>query len=356
MVAISSRARAQDAAPVVLVATVEPARLSYTAAPGCFDEETFHHAVASFMDKGRDPFDASSPVVLRVTFKKVRGGYRGSLQKVPAKGDPWPEEEWTGATCEGVFREIARMASMRVLGPPKPVQPPPDPVPSAPPPVPALSSEPSKPPPDPVASQAPRVAPAPDASLRPTPPPTPPRTPMDLTLTLSTAFLATAGFTADVGPALQIAGGLRRDWFSFDLEARVVFPSKVYAREPIVPGPTREEMEDVSQVTALAVPCVRFLTYLGGCAVGQLGTMISRGAAGTTDFHLALGVGPRLRAEVPLGDRFAAFGFGEALFPLVTVGDLWDVRGANGQPPSNVRWEQSVVSGFFGAGVLVKFQ
>jgi hypothetical protein len=54
---------------------------------------------------------------------------------------------------------------------------------------------------------------------------------MDLTLTLSTAFLATAGFTADVGPALQIAGGLRRDWFSFDLEARVVFPSKVYARE-----------------------------------------------------------------------------------------------------------------------------
>lgn len=63
---IAARAHAQDEAPVVAVATVEPARLSYTAAPGCFDEETFHHAVASFMDKGRDPFDASAPVVLEL--------------------------------------------------------------------------------------------------------------------------------------------------------------------------------------------------------------------------------------------------------------------------------------------------
>lgn len=88
---IAARAYAHVDAPIVAVATVEPARLSYTAAPGCFDEETFHHAVASFMDKGRDPFDASSPVVLRVRFQKVRGGYRGSVQKVPESGEPWPK-------------------------------------------------------------------------------------------------------------------------------------------------------------------------------------------------------------------------------------------------------------------------
>jgi hypothetical protein len=351
----ASPAYAQSARPAPASVPGNPwgPRLDYTSTPGCPDEETFHHAVASFIAGGTDPFNPDSPDVLRVTFKKVRGGYRGTVQKIPAQGDPWPEEDWTGATCAEAFEEAARLASMRVPDPPKAAPSPPT---SAPPAENPPSAEPPRPPPDPVASQAPRVAPAPIASLRSPPPPTIARSPMDLTLTLSSAILMTAGFTADVGPALQIAGGLRRDWFSFDLEARVVFPGKVYAREPIMPGPTRVEVEDVSQVTALAVPCVRFLTYFGGCAVGQLGTLISRDGAGDTGFHLALGAGPRLRAEVPLGERFAVFGFGEALFPLVTVGDRWVLPGVDGTPPSNVRWRESVVSGFFGAGVLVKFQ
>ena len=344
-------ARAQDAAPVVLVESVIPTRLEYTAAPGCFDAETFHHAVASFMEKGRDPFDASAPVVLRVTFKKVRGGYRGSVQKIPAAGEPWPEEDWTGPTCEGVFREIARLASMSVLGPPKPAQPPPAPAPD---PTPAL--DPPKTPPDPVPSQGSRVAPASFAELR-SPPPPPPPPPMDLTVTLSTAFVLTAGFTADVGPAVQLGGGLRYDWFSLDLELRGVFPGRVVASEqldPNVPRPPRAF--DLSQMGAQLVPCARFATYFAGCGVVGAYVLVKQDRTQQgTYFNPGWSIGPRFGVEVPFAQRFAAFGFAEALFaPLRSFREYAVVPEQADSP--GIRWNQSIVSGFFGAGVSVKFK
>ena len=353
VLATAAPARAQDAAPVVLVESVIPTRLEYTAAPGCFDEETFHHAVASFMDKGRDPFDASAPVVLRVTFKKVRGGYRGSVQKIPAAGEPWPEEDWTGPTCDGVFRETARLASLRVLGPPKPAQPPPAPAPDPTPPP-----DPPKPPPDPVPSQAPRVAPASFAQLHFTPPqPPPPPPPMDLTVTLSTAFVLTAGFTADVGPAVQLGGGLRYDWFSLDLELRGVFPGRVVASElldPNVPRPPRPF--DLSQMSAQLVPCARFATYFAGCGVVGAYVLVKQDRTQQgTYFNPGWSIGPRFGVEVPFAQRFAVFGFAEALFaPLYAYHEYADFPEQEDSP--GIRWDQSIVSGFFGAGVSVKFK
>jgi len=341
-------ARAQDAAPVVLVESVIPTRLEYTAAPGCYDAEAFHHAVASFMDKGRDPFDASAPVVLRVTFKKVRGGYRGSLQKIPANGEPWPEEDWTGPTCEGVFREIARLASMSVLGPPKPVQPPPAPAP----PDPTPSPEPPKPSPDPVPSQGPRVAPVTFAQL-PFKPPKPPPPPMDLTVTLSTAFVLTAGFTADVGPAFQVGAGLRHDWFSLDLELRGVLPGRAVASEQLDPSNPRSPVTfDLSQLSAQLVPCAHFATYFAGCGVVSAYTLITQDRRNGTNFLPNWSLGPRFHVEVPFAERFAVFGFAEALFApgpgLVRYREQEDSPGTI--------WKQSIVSGFFGAGVSVKFE
>ena len=348
----AATARAQDAAPVVLVESVIPTRLEYTAAPGCFDEETFHHAVASFMEKGRDPFDASAPVVLRVTFKKVRGGYRGSVQKIPAAGEPWPEEDWTGPTCEGVFREIARLASMSVLGPPKPAQPPPAPAPDTTPPP-----DPPKPPPDPVPSQVPRVAPASFAQLHFTPPqPPPPPPPMDLTITLSTAFVLTAGFTADVGPAVQLAGGLRYDWFSLDLELRGVFPGRVVASEqldPNVPRPPRAF--DLSQMSAQLVPCARFATYFAGCGVVGAYVQVTQDRTQGNNVFPGWIIGPRFGVEVPFAQRFAVFGFAEALFaPMYSFQEYAVVPEQEDSP--GIRWDQSIVSGFFGVGVSVKFK
>jgi len=350
---LAAPARAQDAAPVVLVESVIPTRLEYTAAPGCYDEEAFHHAVASFMDKGRDPFDASAPVVLRVRFKKVRGGYRGSLQRIPATGEPWPEEDWTGPTCEGVFREIARRASMRVLGPPKPAQPPPAP---APPPDPAPAPDPPKAPPDPVPSQGSRVAPVPFEELRFTPPKPPPPPPMDLTVTLSTAFVLTAGLTANVGPAVQLAGGLRRDWFALDLELRGVFPGTVVASEQLDPSNPRSPRPfDLSQLSAQLVPCAHFATYFAACGVVGAYVLVTQDRTQGTHFYPGWSIGPRFGVEVPFAQRFAVFGFAEALFaPHRALQEYADVPEQADSP--GIRWNLSIVSGFFGAGVSVKFE
>jgi len=334
-------------------------RLEYSTAPGCPDEETFHHAVASYLE-GADPFDPSSPHVLRVAFTKIRGGYRGALQKIPANGKPWPPQETTGVTCSEVFRDVARVASMRVPEPPKPAPPPPEPPPEPPPP-----SEPPKPPPDPVALPVPRVAPASIAPLRSTSPPTPPRPPMDLTVTLNTALLLTAGFTADVGPAVQLGAGLRRDWFSIDLEVRGVFPAKTWAAEPLpledrLPGHESDPLEphpfDLSQLSAQLVPCVRFASYFAGCGVVGAYTLITQ-TQRRTGFLPGWTIGPRLGAEVPLGERFAVFGFAEALFaPLGAWVGFRDPSAPDKNDAPNVIWNMPIVSGFFGAGVSVKFQ
>ncbi len=328
VVSAAAKGRAQSSAPAAESESTSPKpwgpRLEYRTAPGCLDEESFRHAVAIFF-KGADPFDEDAADVVRVTFKKTAGGYRGTVQNVPATGDPWPEEDSTGRTCAEVFRDVARLASMRVPEPPKGAPAPPPPV--EPPP------EPPPPPTDPVGSQEPLVAPAPDKHPRPTPQEKPP---MDLAITLSTAVLMTAGFTADVGPGVQVSAGLRRDWFSLALEVRGVLPSKAYMRAPVDPTkPSYERVFDLSQLTGQLVPCVHFATYFAGCGVAQAGVLITQTPVET---HLlrSFGFGPRLAFEYPFAERFAAFAFGEALFPPGTVGIEIVEQGPNGEPAPNV--------------------
>lgn len=181
---------------------------------------------------------------------------------------------------------------------------------------------------------------------------------MDLTIALSASALMTAGFTADVGPAFQIGAEARyQDWFSLGLEVRGVLPSRIYARNVLdKTNPySSERYLDASQVTALLVPCFRFKVYFAACAVGQAGTIISQSPV---DSHLlgSFGLGPRFAFELPLGERFATFAFGEALFAPSPTGLDFNQGGPNGEPAPNVEWTQSVVSGFFGAGLSVKFQ
>lgn len=173
---ITAPLRAQQATPAPAPAPSSAAatlpdgqrgsRLEYSAAPGCPDEETFHHAVASFVEGGVDPFDASSPDLLRVTFAKVAGGYRGTVQKTPEGAGPWAPQVFTASTCEEAFHEVARISSSRALSTPKdaPAAPAPEPTQEQ-----ARPPEPSsalpKPPSDPVPSQGSRVAPASFADL-----------------------------------------------------------------------------------------------------------------------------------------------------------------------------------------------
>ena len=66
--------------------------------------------------------------------------------------------------------------------------------------------------------------------------------------------------------------------------------------------------------------------------------------------------GPPFMVDVHVGDRFGVFGFGEALFaPSLGVVGFRD-PGENGAIAPNVLWRRSPVSGFFGAGLSVRFQ
>ena len=320
----------------------------FSGPPGCFGESSFRDAVAIFFG-GADPFDPNAPDVVRVTFTKIPGGYRGAVQYTPPSGDPWPPQVKTGVSCAALFDDLSLTASLRVPDhPPKvaPDPPPPDPPPKPPDRVPSKPPKVFVPPPNPV----------PDFTTRTTPRPTETK-PMDLTIALSASALMTAGFTADVGPAFQIGAEARyEDWFSLGLEVRGVLPSKVYARELYDPtiAYSSERQVDVSQLSALLVPCIRFATYFAGCGVAQAGSILSQSPV-SAQWGPSFGFGPRFAIEVPLGERFAAFAFGEALFTPGTV-IAFDLGGPNGEPAPNVVWRQSVVSGFFGAGLSVKFK
>jgi hypothetical protein len=179
---------------------------------------------------------------------------------------------------------------------------------------------------------------------------------MDLAITASAAFLMTAGLTANVGPALQIGGGLRYDWLSLDLELRSVFPSLAHAREAVDPSKaTVPTAFDLSQLSAELVPCLRFATYFAGCGVVGTYTFIKQDYS--TVFAPGWLVGPRFGAEVPIGERFALFAFAEALFYPQPDAQRYVLPSAPGKADeNNVLWRSSPVSGYFGAGVLVKFE
>lgn len=181
---------------------------------------------------------------------------------------------------------------------------------------------------------------------------------MDLTIALTASALMTAGFTADVGPAFQLGAEVRRDWFSLGLELRGVLPSKVFARERVDPTQleTRPQELDVSQVAAQLVPCIRFAKYFAGCGVVQGQIVLADDGRAPVSALTTVGLGPRFAVEVGFTDMLGAFAFGEALFavPGTFVGYRDPAPGFETSP--NVLWRQSVVSGFFGAGLLVKFE
>jgi hypothetical protein len=168
-------------------------------------------------------------------------------------------------------------------------------------------------------------------------------------LGFSAGALMTVGFTANVGPGAYIGAEFRPvKMFSIDLEVRGIFPSYVVASKPI--DPTQKASPpvkpDVSSVVAMLVPCFRYSWFLG-CAVGYAGNTIFNTPL-TTPLGLSYGLGPRLGVEIPIGERFAVRAWGDALFDL-------------GQPRFlitnvNLSWKQDLVSGFFGAGVVVNFK
>lgn len=311
-------------------------RLEYERGPAeCLSEAAFRSEVAIAVQDGVDHLSAGSPDVVRVRFEKIPGGYRGTIEYTDPTGAKDEPEVQTSYNCEILGRWVASSVSETV--PRAPPCPPPSPCPAC------------------------EACPTCGTPKPPAPCPAPPKPPpwhMDLSVGLNTYVMMTAFFSSSVGPAVGVAGEVRGSIFGITGEFRVVLPSRTYATEP-VPGTTSSFPQelDVSQLSALVVPCARY-KYFVGCGVAQLGGIIFKSRV-DLETSLSYAFGPRIGFEVPFSEeRFAVFGFGEVLFAPEPPGIdivLPDPTKPN-SPPANVQWTQPVASGFFGVGFSVRFK
>jgi hypothetical protein len=310
-------------------------RLEFVRGPAqCPDEKAFRRMVAVWLD-GRDHLAADSPDVARVRLAWTPQGYVGTVEYTDAAGNTSKVTVTKEADhCPSLARNTALKVAKRV--PPKP---PPEPCPLC------------------------RSCPACAECLAPSrcpayPPPPKPPWPMDLKVGLSAYGMMTWLLTPNVAPAIGVAVDARGEVISVAGEFRAVMPSRVIATERVTGAASSYPVElDVSQFSVLVVPCGRW-KYFVGCAVAQAGFFLFKTSIQELD-ATAFGLGPRLGFEVPFAEeRFAVFGFGEALFTPRPAGVRFTnpPPGEPEDPAANVRWGQPVGSVFFGVGVSFKLK
>ena len=312
------------------------ARLEFVRGPAqCPDEKAFRRMVAVWVD-GRDHLAADSPDVVRVRFAWTAQGYVGTVEYTDAAGNTTTQRVTREGNehCRLLARWVALKVSYHI-----PDKPPPEPCPSCP-------STPACP------------APA-ECPMCPMCPP-PPKRPwyMDLKVALSAYGMMSWLLTPNVAPGIGVAADVRGQVISVAGEFRAVMPSRVIATER-VPGASSSYPQefDVSQFSWLVVPCARW-RYFVGCGVGQVGFFLTQTSTQTVT-QMIFGLGPRIGFEVPFAeDRFAVFGFGEALFSPYQGGIKFTnpPPGMPDVPAANVRWGPPVGSVFFGAGLSVHFK
>ncbi len=341
---LAGRARAQGAQdelpPELRVPANDPRkgpRLEFVRGPAqCPDEKAFRRMVAVWLD-GRDHLAADSPDVARVRLAWTPQGYVGTVEYTDAAGNTSKVTVTKEADhCPSLARNTALKVAKRV--PPKP---PPEPCPSC--------------------RSCPACAECPAHSECPACPvcPPPPERPwyMDLTVGLRAYGMMTWLLTPNVAPAVGVGVDVGGEIISVTGEFRVVMPSRVIATERVPGASSPFPVEfDLTEVTGLLVPCARW-KYFVGCAVAQFGAGVYKTSV-EQDSFVTWALGPRLGFEVPFADRFAVFGFGEALFypaPYRLSFTLPPPGDPDG-PIANTFWDTPVGAAFFAAGVSVKFK
>lgn len=321
-------------------------RLEYKRGPAqCLDEQAFRRRVSYWVDSV-DHLAADSPDVVRVAFERVPGGgYRATVAYTDAAGKSAPVETIVqdGDHCPALAWWVALVVSDRV--PPKPPQPPcskPPPCAACPPPTcpPCVCVCPA------CAAPKPKASPWYEGSM----------------IGLHGFVLLTGGLFADPGAAFSLGVALQgkapeNPWiptWSFGLEARWALPGTVYTREVAVPEePHFEKALQVGQVTGLLVGCARW-KYAFGCGVVQGGAYYIEAGDSFSRSEAAFALGPRVGVRFPLGEHFALFGVGEALFAPVRIG--FQPVNPPGTAQPNTYWLPSVAQGYAAAGVELTFE
>jgi hypothetical protein len=157
--------------------------------------------------------------------------------------------------------------------------------------------------------------------------------------------LVFVGLTGEPGGGVWLAGellGARTRTYSFALETRFLFPSRV------IEEATKKPFE-VSTVMVAMVPCARWYGLLG-CAVVDMSAFIAGNGLPSTVYPLSIGVGvgPRLAAQIPLSEA-----------KLIGLRIFADLRFALGRTPladnhadaKEYDFKSEVISGLFGVAL-----
>jgi hypothetical protein len=314
-------------------------RLEYTRGPSaCLSPIDFATELRVLM---RAPLRTDAPDMVKVWCSRGPLGFTCRVQHVDASGKGGKVQRIDGWDCWRVGRETAlAVAEIAGFNPePKPPSPPPEPCPTCP------AAAPCRCPPE-------RVCPL---------PPKPRKHWYHMSdLSLYAMALLTGGLWADPGAGvaagIEVRGDMGEDpgenpWVpvaSIALEMRLAIPGRVDAREPLDPSkPTMPESYNVGQFSIGLVPCARW-KYFFGCGVIQPGFYWAEAPGYFDTGQPSLAFGPRAGVRVPLNDRFALFGFGEALFAPLRLGFA-------SPPEENVFWLPSVAQGYGAVGVEVLF-
>jgi hypothetical protein len=178
---------------------------------------------------------------------------------------------------------------------------------------------------------------------------------MDPFFLIKAAPLLSAGFTANPALGVHVGAELRGEMVSVGIEIRYVLPGRVDATEPADPIlESSVHSFDLSQISALLVPCLRFATYFAGCLPALGGAAIAHPPVELGVVAL-FAIGPRLTADYPFTERFGIYGFGEALVTGTSAPFEFLEPGPGGKAP-NVLWYPGPVSGYFGAGLWLKLE
>lgn len=111
-------------------------------------------------------------------------------------------------------------------------------------------------------------------------------------------------YAADPAPGLWVSGEARWERWSLGVEARGLFPTRVFVLAD-------ESTIDVNALGGAVVPCLRW-RWLAGCAVGELGAFWVAGPGTVGDPKgVLLSLGGRARLDVPIAFGLEARVFGD---------------------------------------------
>lgn len=285
------------------------ARLDYVRGPGaesCTGEEGLRDAVATQMG-GVDPFTATAAKHVVVTITRPHRDFQGEFTLYDADGSivgthPVPG----GAGCNALIQDLALSLSLTL----RPFLLPTDPT----------APSPPSPPPPPPTRPAPHLAPSP-----PAPASTQPH------VRVGVGAVVAFGLSPSVAmPGFGGLVGVRWPLVSLTLEGRADLPASL-----------TDQGHGVAVRTSLTsgsfAPTLHWRWLFGGAVISVGGLHVTAtNASPSEQIETYVGVGPRVGAEVPFAEHFAAQFVGDLLFAaarpqvLIAQTPLWTTSLAAG--------------------------